>query len=379
MTEETLFFNGKKYISSRRASEISSYSIDYLGQLSRKGILESEMVGRNRYVCESSLSDYLNKKSNKSKKEFAQKKLSEIKNSEETSKKDKAQKAADENKGPSKEAPAVAPIPFKVPEGRPTELQSFGYAFRQEKDFSENAKRYSLGFKKQFFGSIVVAALMFMFLNLPIAKDGMDNFLSALSLSTEESFEVDSPYIVPTSTSVLKENKNIELIEVLQSVDRSFIGVLQKVDNAVISFFRKLRRNTINLAVNVRDRFISKEETRVVFKEEKTTEESTLEGATSEEGVSAVTEEQLRKIVRQILLDEQDIFAPGGPYGGIITNPSGTPEEDADFVRRVEETFSDEVTVEFDDSRGYGRVRPVFRNTDEVNDDYLFVFVPVNE
>lgn len=53
-----LFFEGKKYISARRASQITGYNSDYIGQLCRKGSLECRLVGRSWFVEEKSLENH---------------------------------------------------------------------------------------------------------------------------------------------------------------------------------------------------------------------------------------------------------------------------------------------------------------------------------
>ncbi len=45
-----LFFDGKKYISSKRVSEITGYTSDYIGELCRDGRLDCRMVGRAWFV-----------------------------------------------------------------------------------------------------------------------------------------------------------------------------------------------------------------------------------------------------------------------------------------------------------------------------------------
>lgn len=52
---EELFVEGKRYISSKRASNVSSYSKDYIGQLCRANKLDCRLVGRTWYVNEHSL------------------------------------------------------------------------------------------------------------------------------------------------------------------------------------------------------------------------------------------------------------------------------------------------------------------------------------
>jgi hypothetical protein len=50
-----LVFEGKNYISSKRAANITSYAQDYIGQLCRAGKLEGKMIGRSWFVSEESL------------------------------------------------------------------------------------------------------------------------------------------------------------------------------------------------------------------------------------------------------------------------------------------------------------------------------------
>lgn len=56
--KESLNIGGKKYISSRRAGELTGYTADYVGQLSRLGKVESLIIGRGRFVEEESLLSY---------------------------------------------------------------------------------------------------------------------------------------------------------------------------------------------------------------------------------------------------------------------------------------------------------------------------------
>lgn len=53
-----LYFNQKKYISAKRASEISGYNADYIGQLCRSGKLECRQVGRGWFVSEDSIIEH---------------------------------------------------------------------------------------------------------------------------------------------------------------------------------------------------------------------------------------------------------------------------------------------------------------------------------
>jgi len=52
---------GKSYISSKRASELSGYAQDYIGQLSRKSLIEARRIGGLWYVSMDSLNAYKKK------------------------------------------------------------------------------------------------------------------------------------------------------------------------------------------------------------------------------------------------------------------------------------------------------------------------------
>ncbi|MFZ2522094.1 MAG: helix-turn-helix domain-containing protein, partial [Minisyncoccia bacterium] len=55
-----LFFENKKFITSKQASKLTGYSKDYIGQLSRSQKIESRRIGHTWYVCEESLLNYKN-------------------------------------------------------------------------------------------------------------------------------------------------------------------------------------------------------------------------------------------------------------------------------------------------------------------------------
>src|SRR3989344_690811 len=55
-----LFFDGKKYISSKQASVLTGYSKDYIGQLIRSNKLRSKRIGPVWYVSEESVLNYKN-------------------------------------------------------------------------------------------------------------------------------------------------------------------------------------------------------------------------------------------------------------------------------------------------------------------------------
>lgn len=55
---DELFFGTEKFISSKRASKLTGYTTDYVGQLCRAEKIKSKLVGRNWYVNEISLLEH---------------------------------------------------------------------------------------------------------------------------------------------------------------------------------------------------------------------------------------------------------------------------------------------------------------------------------
>lgn len=55
---EELVFEGKTYISSKRAAAVTGYAKDYVGQLAREGRIEARLVGRSWYVYEPSITKH---------------------------------------------------------------------------------------------------------------------------------------------------------------------------------------------------------------------------------------------------------------------------------------------------------------------------------
>lgn len=53
-----LTIDGKTYVSSKRAAEITGYAKDYIGQLCREGRITAKLVGRSWYVLESAIREH---------------------------------------------------------------------------------------------------------------------------------------------------------------------------------------------------------------------------------------------------------------------------------------------------------------------------------
>ena len=55
---DEIIIDQKKYVSSKRAAELTGYAKDYVGQLCREGRVPARLVGRSWYVLESAIQDH---------------------------------------------------------------------------------------------------------------------------------------------------------------------------------------------------------------------------------------------------------------------------------------------------------------------------------
>ena len=58
MEDDYIFVEGNRYISAKRAAEITGYTSDYIGQMAREGKVRSKKIGRIRFVEEGELKNY---------------------------------------------------------------------------------------------------------------------------------------------------------------------------------------------------------------------------------------------------------------------------------------------------------------------------------
>ena len=55
---DELLIEEKRYVSSKRAAQVTGYAKDYIGQLCREGRVPARLVGRNWYVLETAINDH---------------------------------------------------------------------------------------------------------------------------------------------------------------------------------------------------------------------------------------------------------------------------------------------------------------------------------
>jgi len=58
MENDYIFVEGNRYVSAKRAAEITGYTSDYIGQIAREGKIRSKKIGRIRFVEEGEVKNY---------------------------------------------------------------------------------------------------------------------------------------------------------------------------------------------------------------------------------------------------------------------------------------------------------------------------------
>lgn len=346
MSQDPLIFNGRKYISSRRAASISGYTSDYIGQLARSKKISSRMVGRNRFIDEAELLEYVY--STDTNHESLQNEEDKFFESSADNTSAEVGDVSDSS-GLSQLSNLDTDFANSVISPK-RESQSV----RRNKDFSDSIKSKQISFAS----ALVVVILLGVFLNIGPGRDGLSLFVQSFEGSENRNMNVE---VASISASGVKE--------VLVKVDDEFIGFLSRVDAKVIMLTQAARDKFLSL-------FAKDEEVYVADKENV---ETPIANDTPNTLQVEIDEEKLRQYVREIMLNEQDVFAPGRSYDGIVTLPStGDANRDRQIIEDVKNSFSDEVTVEIDSSGTSGVIRPVFRDKSDLNEAYMFLLVPVN-
>ena len=205
--------------------------------------------------------------------------------------------------------------------------------------------------------------------------------LATLTVFTLFLFFGSFPFVDSVSRHAEKERQNIlqsasmmeSVITLGQSTDTAYLGFLSRIDDRLIALWRNLRQKFLALFVSP-DRGTDEK----VIQTKTYTTSSPIYVSNQ----AGLTEEQIRLISKDVV--DQEIartidYASLGRNrkAGIVVAPStGSQSGDEALKQSIQNSFSDEVDVELDASRGAGVIRPIFRSP--TDDSYIFVVVPVN-
>ncbi len=344
-----LDFEGKKYISARRASEISGYNSDYIGQLCRKGSLDCRLVGRSWFVNEISLREHKDvaSKTPRGRIPILENRAASGEKSDKTTFAHKAEipKTAAIQKGVTR--PVVSEFATgvqKEPESFDDSYLSFRSHEHQEFSYDVASGDNGSNFAKKIF-AVCAIVLIFIF--------SAPYFLK--SISSDSKFVV-----IPDEGIELVNEIKILASPYLSSANALFAEVHESIlfGNSLGAFFEgKLREfafETYQTILALPDTIFdtAKNMKRIVMGEPRQTKENFA----SDELLGTDSENRA---------------------GITVVLSTGDKEKDEKLKQYIKDSFSGETNVLPDDTGESGIIKPVFK---EQNDqDYLYVIVPVKE
>lgn len=297
--KDSINFDGKIYISSRRAAEMSKYSNDYIGQLCRGGKVVSRMVGRTWFVDKDSLFVY-----KRTAEEAFRNRCRDVSRDQE-----KILNSAPNAVNMLQVAvPAVSPIEwtFTYESDNGPLLPEIRKAFPKLPQFSQKIKSEN--------SNVLFKRSLMFFLIVTIFITG--------------GFIVNQNY--PIVSNIFNTQFESQLAKVPSSIGYLSDYILQNIStrmNGILAFFKG-------------DQY---------------------------DGLGKYTSDNNSSIDSQTVSDSK--------WNGIAVIRSTDDNEKT--LEKISNSFSDNVTVNPDESGTSGIITPIFKRT--TGDDFMYVLVPVKE
>lgn len=330
--DSELFFDGDKFISSRRAAKIGAYTNDYIGQMCRDGKLTCKMVGRTWYVSEKALLVHKNanpngkfwRKGRMEQREFLKKRvrtsstptISVAPVLEKETKDNRGTKASEEvlqMGGEIKyENEAVVVLP---------NLTKSEPLTQETSEITRTKLKRTLSFLSPTF-------VKTLFL---IGAISVSVLLSSAVLKVNPGSQVVYEQMAKSISSPLNRAKGEIFLIPQQALSSS---ATENFNNVALSFYR-----------SVKD-FIRGARIRILV---------LLSG--------------------KDVAVETNVPAQTGTSQGVVVVSKDELEDAETTISRIKNSFSDEVSVAPDDDGSSGVIKPIFKS--QYEDEYLYVLVPI--
>lgn len=345
-----LIFEGKKYISAKRASQITGYNSDYIGQLCRKGSLECRLVGRSWFVEEKSLESHqiIASKTPRGRIPTKQK----IASSKPEAIASTTSPIAETHIGvkllpePRRETVEISPESILAFRSHDHDL------FLSEDDFDDA--------DNQFFAKKIVLALIFIFVFIfatpfLMRGDRGAEVISAVNVGSEIAREIS----LQASTQIASTVSSMKDLNLFASLDSQKIHALRVKTH-------KLTLRSYHLVSVLPTMFFdtAKNMKTLVMREgEKIYDYATTNKSGEIDSMGEVIGDRPGEI---------------GVRAGVTVVPSsGDASKDEKIKQYIRDSFSDETEVVPDESGTSGVIKPVFKK--QSDQDYLYVIVPVKD
>lgn len=335
--KDSFISQGKKYISAKRASEISDYSSDYIGQLCRAQKLDCQVVGRVWFVAEESLQNHRNQVLQN---EPRRNRLANLHGGRSKIEAVVTEKVA-ENKVEKISVQAIQPI--QQENIKPDYSSPLKYS-------SDDRPLLPIIEKNNAHAHVPVRAFVPEHVPVPTSVSTPAHSKNVLQIVSRE--------VNPTYPTLAR---SIILRRVLNGVVISCL-VFGLVTGVVLFSKQSPTLSTAqNMSANVSDIFGSV---------------SSFFRNSFERVLSLFGGE--RHLAIDVPISAQDIpYAPEDsvPQGIAVVPSTGSSAADEAMKKKIRDSFSDEVVVKPDQSGTAGVITPVFRKAK--GDDFVYVLVPV--
>lgn len=346
-----LIFQGRKYISSKRASKVSDYSSDYIGQLCRSGKLDAKMFGHTWFITEESLGRHMGTVSSPD--AFK----ARIDNLQKGSKKTSS--------GLNGDASETDESVGRISGRRAAELT---------------------GYSADYIGQLCRSG------KLDAKMIGHTWYVSQSSLyEYVRKLEEDqraAEFQKLSRQSSIASKKNISAVSAItspyQTVSASTLRAARSATRSGIRTSHPIRNSFFALCFVVIFVFAASMSIAYIGGAGNVAvNNSSVAGVYSAaQAVVAFFSRQYEAIVARIIKSRDltvrtpdEVGSQGTEYGLVVSPSSGSAEVDAARTAEIKNTFSDNVTVHPDQSGTAGVITPVFRTSN--GKDFMYVLVPV--
>jgi hypothetical protein len=346
-----LIFQGKKYISSKRASKVSDYSSDYIGQLCRSGKLDAKMFGHTWFITEESLSRHMGTVSSPD--AFK----ARIQNLQKASKKG----STDLELGSNEADEAVGRISGR----RAAELTGYSADYIGQLCRSGKLDAKMIGHTWY------------------VSQDSLYEYVRKLE---QEQRAAEFQKLSRQAATASKKNNSVggAVASPYQTVSASTLRAARSASRVGVrtshpirnSFFAVCFVVIFVLAASMSITYIGGAGNVAV-------NNSSVAGVYSAaQAVVAFFNRQYEAIVARIIKSRDltvrtpdAVGVQGTEYGMVVSPSSGNTDEDAARTKAIKDSFSDDVAIHPDQSGTAGVITPVFRKSN--GKDFMYVLVPV--
>lgn len=338
-----LIFEGKKYISAKRASQITGYNSDYIGQLCRKGSLECRLVGRSWFVEEKSLENH---KTEASKTPRGRIPIYAKESPKEISKDVSTEKGAEKTTAIEIKKTDYSPVdPIYVsPAFRPYDHNLLAVP-SPENDFDS---KENSSFTKKIIAASVLIFVCILSAPFLMRNSSPEKIETALNVSKKIVYQINA-------------NSYKHVASVTSSIkDLSFsLGINPQAIHDLRIKTHKLTLKSYHLVSTLPT---------VFFDTTKNMRQVVMRGG----------EKIYDGFVNTDPASDRGEAAPQGVRAGVTVVPSsGDAKKDEKIKQYIKDSFSDETRVVPDESGTSGVIKPIFKK--QSDQDYLYVIVPVKD